>query len=232
MSEQGVEGTRFAMSYFCGHMVAAIDGGLWVLDTGSPASFGRQPMLRIAGDSIPVASAYMGLDADTLSRLIGGEVAGLVGTDVLNRFDVVFDARPECMQLHCHAEELELAGKVLPLDSVLGVPLVQVRIDGELHSMFFDTGASISYFQGDGLDQHPSLGVVSDFYPGVGSFQTGTWRLPVQVGEQALSLRAGQLPGLLGMTLALAGAAGIVGNELCAGRRVGYFARRARLVLA
>ena len=43
-------------------------------------------------------------------------------------------------------------------------------------------------------------------------------------------LRCGSLPGLLGMTLGLASTVGIVGNEVCAGHKVGYFARRGILV--
>ena len=40
--------------------------------------------------------------------------------------------------------------------------------------MFFDTGAQISYLQDDVLDTFPSAGPVTDFYPGVGQFQTET----------------------------------------------------------
>ena len=41
----------------------------------------------------------------------------------------------------------------------------------------------------------------------------------------------GTLPGLLGMTLMMAGAQGIIGNQILTNRVVGYFPRRRLLVL-
>jgi hypothetical protein len=48
----------------------------------------------------------------------------------------------------------------------------------------------------------------------------------------AFEFRCGKLPDLLGLTLAMAGAEGIVGNELCLGRKVGYLPGAKLLVLA
>ena len=101
-----------------------------------------------------------------------------------------------------------------------------------MHRMFFDTGAQISYFQDDALSSFPTRGVLKDFFPGMGEFETQTHDVPVGIESMEFMLRCGSLPGLLGMTLGLAGTAGIVGNEVCAEHTVGYFARRGILVLA
>jgi hypothetical protein len=55
--------------------------------------------------------------------------------------------------------------------------------------------------------------------------------VPVALGEVNYTLRCGTLPALLGMTLMMAGTAGIVGNAVLTGRTVGYFPRRCVLVL-
>jgi len=44
-------------------------------------------------------------------------------------------------------------------------------------------------------------------------------------------VRCGKLPGLMGMSLGLAGVTGILGNELMRGRVTGYFPRRHQLIL-
>lgn len=97
--------------------------------------------------------------------------------------------------------------------------------------MFFDTGAQVSYFQDDLLATFPPAGVVSDFYPGVGQFETDTFMVPFVLGEEAFSLRCGQLPDLLGMTLQMARVQGIVGNAILRDRMVGYFPRRRMMAL-
>ena len=98
--------------------------------------------------------------------------------------------------------------------------------------MFFDTGAQISYFQGDSLSKFPAEGTVQDFYPVIGEFSTDTFRIPIKIGRAQYPLRCGQLPTLLGMSLMLAGTQGIIGNELLQGRVVGYFPRRRWLILS
>ncbi len=92
----------------------------------------------------------------------------------------------------------------------MGIPIVTARVGDSDYRMFFDTGAQTSYFQDDSLTSFPSAGRVTDFYPGVGQFQTDTHDVPVSLGGVVFSLRCGRLPGLLGATLMMAGTVGIV----------------------
>jgi hypothetical protein len=117
------------------------------------------------------------------------------------------------------------------LDEFMGIPIVTARIGGHDYRMFFDTGAQISYFQGDLRTEFPPAGRVTDFYPGVGQFQTDTNDVPVSLAGVAFTLRCGVLPGLLGMTLMMAGTKGIVGNAILRDRIVGYFPRRRTMIL-
>ena len=94
---------------------------------------------------------------------------------------------------------------------------------------FYD--AQISYFQGAALTTFPAAGPVTDFYPGVGQFQTETYMVSAAIGNATYTHRFGSLPGLLGMTLMMAGSAGIIGNEILRTRAVGFFPRRRRVVL-
>jgi hypothetical protein len=97
--------------------------------------------------------------------------------------------------------------------------------------LFFDTGAQVSYFQGDCLLQYPVEGTVMDFYPGLGPFSTDSFRMPIQLGGSRYRLQCGQLPKSLESALMVAETNGIVGSELLRGRCVGYFPRRQQLIL-
>ncbi len=172
----------------------------------------------------------MGLTAHKLSAHVGRDVDGLLGTDILNEFDVLMDipqSRVWLSTAHLDCEE----GDPLPLEFVMNVPTLTAVIDAAPTMVFFDTGAQVSYFQGETLPRYPAAGRVTDFYPGFGSFSTDTFVTPFQFGRTPCTLRCGRLPTVLGMTLMLAEAEGIVGNELLLGRRVGYFPRRRLLVL-
>lgn len=212
-----------------GHVFTELDGGSWLLDTGAPTSFGNGGELSIAGESFRLGENYLGLTSTTLSSFVGVPCAGLLGADVLGRFDLLFDAVRSTLGLS--TGELEHRGQTVPLEQFMGIPILAARIGGEDHRMFFDTGAQISYFQDDSLSDFPGAGSVTDFYPGVGQFQTDTHQVEVTLGGISFTLRCGTLPGLLGATLMMAGVRGIVGNQILVDRKIGYFPRRRRLVI-
>lgn len=212
-----------------GHLFVEVGGDLWLLDTGAPSSFGRSPRLRFCGQEFGLGTDYLGLSADGLSNLVGVPCFGLLGADVLGRFDHLIDL--SAGRLTVSAGEASCGGEPVHLDEFMGIPIVTARIAGADFRMFLDTGAQFSYLEDPPLAGFPHAGRVRDFYPGIGPFETDTFEVPVTLGGLALTLRCGSLPGLLGATLMLAGTKGIVGNEILRGRTVGYFPRRRMLVL-
>lgn len=72
---------------------------------------------------------------------------------------------------------------------------------------------------------------MTDFFPGLGWFETQSFRLPVRLGDTLYQLQCGRLPPLLAASLTAADTGGIVGSELFHNRRIGYFPRRCHLVL-
>ena len=133
--------------------------------------------------------------------------------------------------IHFSKSELSVEGTKISLNQFMGIPLLDARIEGETYRMFFDTGAQVSYFQHRSLNSFPPAGSLRDFYPGYGQFETTTHTLEAQIGEQAITLRCGDLPKMLAAGLVMGGAKGIVGNEILPGRGAGYFPRRGQLVL-
>lgn len=212
-----------------GHLFAEIDGDPWLLDTGAPSSFGASPALRVCGVEFRLPSAYLGLTADALAGFVGGPCAGLIGGDVLGSLDLILDVPGGTLGVS--RDELVHDGRVVRTDPFMGIPIVTATVGGEDHRMFFDTGAQVSYLQDEALARHPGAGRVADFYPGFGRFETDTHELPVTLGGVAFRVRCGTLPGLLGMTLMMASATGILGNEILRGRVAGYFPRRRMLVI-
>lgn len=212
-----------------GHLFVELGGELWLLDTGAPSSFGTSRSLTIAGEQFSLGPSYLGLTPAILSQFVGLPCVGLLGADVLGRFDHLFDTRSG--RLTVSTSELQHSGQTVPLDDYMGIPIVTARVGGHDYRMFFDTGAQISYFQNDSLAEYPSAGRVTDFYPGAGQFQTDTHDVPVSLGGVAFTLRCGTLPSLLGMTLMMASTEGIVGNAILSNRSVGYFPRRRTMAL-
>lgn len=211
------------------HLFMEIEGNFWLFDTGAPISFGECASLRFGGRTFPLAGSYLGLSAQSLSDLVGIRCAGILGADILNKFDFLIDVPNG--RITYSEEPLEHPGATVACSQVMGVPVVTAQVDGSAHDMFFDTGAQISYLQDSSTTRFPPAGTFRDFYPLIGTFETETHFVPLTVGGLSFTLRCGRLPGLLAAALLLAGTTGILGNEILAHRKAGYFPRRSCLVL-
>jgi hypothetical protein len=221
--------TTFPLRNHNRHLFVEIDGTSWLLDTGAPTSFGVSPELSLAGEQFRLVQGYCGLTPATLSQFVGVNCAGLIGMDILGRLDLLIDPIGEIATFS--AEEVQTDGQKIRLDEFMGIPIIEVRIGGSDYQMFFDTGAQISYFQEESLTEYPPAGTITDFYPGIGQFQTATHNVQISIGKEEHTLRCGTLPGLLGATLMMAGVQGIVGNQIIKNRKVGFFPRRQLLIL-
>jgi len=211
------------------HLFVEIDGYLWLFDTGAPASFGESNEITLDTQCFQLSNDHLGLSASTLSQFTGVECRGLIGADILCKFDHLLDVPSGTVAIS--TDDLEHTGKTLPLSEFMGIPILTARIASGDYQMFFNTGAQISYFQENTITDFPSAGTVTDFYPGIGQFKTDTHKVKVELGDCAFTLRCGTLPGLLGATLMLAGTSGIIGNQIMRNRAIGYFPRRNVLCL-
>ena len=127
------------------HLFMILDDKKWLIDTGSPASFGEENSLSICNQTFKIENTYGTLDAKELTSHIGLDVTGLVGVDILNTFDVLFSINK--YEVTFSKYDIDVEGDVLPIDSFMGIPIIKVNILDTEYSMFFDTGAQISYFQ-------------------------------------------------------------------------------------
>jgi hypothetical protein len=214
----------FELKFLEKHLYLSLEDQLWLFDTGAPQSFGEGEKLSIMGREFPLASNFMGLDANKVSEHAGVEMQGLLGADIINHFDYRIDVQNESIEIS--EDSIEMGQSPLQIKEFMGIPILTAEIGGTEYSMFFDSGAQYSYFQGDGLSSFPALGTVADFYPGVGPFETDTFSVPMKIGSVEINTQCGMLPDLLAMTLSMADTSGIIGNELLINRVVTYSPKR------
>ena len=211
------------------HLYVEIDGALWVYDTGADTSFGNRST-GLLGPKEDVADLYAGqFSAADISGFLGETVAGIIGADIINRYDHIIDLKAN--RLTVSDCDLTSEGFVQPLEFFMGVPMLKANIGGTSHSLFFDTGAQISYFQGTAPADAVDAEDLEDFFPMVGAFRTQTKHIKVGLNGLSHMLRCGKLPGMMGMALSMANVSGILGNEVMRGRVTAFYPRRQQLVL-
>jgi hypothetical protein len=212
-----------------GHLVTQLPQGRFLVDTGSPSSIGDGGTLVFAGERHSLCTDYLGATASSLANSVGTPLDGLIGTDILNRYDTVISPREG--RLIVSSDPLDLEGTALEIDWCQGIPIVETAAAGRTLRAFFDTGAWLSYLDPELARQHPRCGHRRDFHPGLGTFETDTYRVSFTIGGRRVELLVGVLPEILRASLMLAGTAGILGTEILEQHRVLYAPRRNRLVL-
>lgn len=212
-----------------GHIIAIAGQLQLLIDTGAPCSVGDSSTLAFAGGSYPMQRNYMGISPESLSKSVGTHVNALVGADILNQYDILID--PNTNSLNMTEDDVPLAGSSLELDSFMGIPIVKARVGQDAVRMFFDTGAKLSYLDPDKTTALQSIGTESDFYPGVGTFSTNLYDVPITLATESMVLRVGNLPELLQMTLMMADTNGILGTAILRTHKVSYAPRRKTMTI-
>jgi hypothetical protein len=213
-----------------GHIiVTSEDGKICLIDTGAPCTVGNAEIVMFAGGRYPLKPDFLGKAADELPGPIGVRIDVLIGVDILNRYDMLID--PVRKVLVFSEEELAVEGEALPIEQAMGVPIVTADVGGNRLKMFFDTGAKVSYVDEKTADAYPRVGTAHDYYMTVGPFQTSIHRIPMLLGSLTIDLECGTLPQSLQLSLAAAGAEGIVGNAILERFMVAYMPRRNKIIL-
>lgn len=203
----------FPMRFVDGHIIVSMNTFDYIVDTGSSASFGH-------GDHIIINEKHFslskndpsGITIDSLNSLSGLQVHGLIGMDILIRFDIKFTENQ--MIFSDTPTSNDPTSIRLPIvEMILGVPIINLNIEGKTRRIFFDTGAKISYISED-LLVRKSIGKMDDFHPLIGKYQTSIYHVNVKINEQAHQLTFGTLPSVLKMLLIMGRTEGIIGTEL------------------
>ena len=232
----GIHGQSFdfKLEYLNSHLFIVLDNQRWLLDTGSPVSFGEDSGLVFCGRGFQLARSAMQVTAKDVSRLVGITTRGLLGTDVINQFDWLFDIPNQTVTVSPTSISRNMfSGKaeIIPLNLLAGIPLLHTHVQNQDIKAFFDTGAQFSYLESSLLARFPREKVAQDFHPFTGPFQTILHRVKMVFISAVEYLDCGRLPEKLAPILTLSGAKGIIGNEILLHRLALYSPSQKMLVL-
>lgn len=195
------------------HFLAELENGFALIDTGSPVSFGTGQPLEIGDTQDDLAGLL-----PSISHEVGAEVSSLIGTDILGAWAVVLDWNAG--EIRFERAPMEIPGTEIPVHLRLGVPLLDISVQGRTVKAILDSGAQLSYADPETANTHLPVGVVDDFYPMLGRFETSVYRFPVIAGGREIDAQWGILPGALGHLLGIAGARWILGVDFFRERRI------------
>jgi hypothetical protein len=221
---------QYPMEMREGHLVVRHDAQALLLNTGCPVSMGHRTSFEFLDLEIPALQRYHGITVQQWSEVIGINIDVVLGSDVLGSHAVAIDSEAGRVVFDDAAARPNARGA--PLETVAGMPVVEVGLAGGRRRLLFHTGATLSCLRDVDTRAHPCVGVARDSYPGLGEFATELRQVPLVFGDQPVSLECGQLPPPLERALRLTDIDGIVGTNLLRTFSVGWGSRFSELRLA
>ena len=210
---------EFKLELFDGHAIIRDDVNVILIDTGSPITIHKEKSLGFCGKEYTCSTSQMGLNSKELSRLLGMEVTTLLGVDVMKNYRVLLDYTSE--KVVFTEGELEGFGERMEFTQFMGIPIIELNVDGNVGRFFLDTGAKLSYLKEALTAKYKAVRTERDFYPNVGEFEVPVFDIEAKIGDEPLEVSFGTLPKLLQGLLNMADVDGIIGYDLFRNFKVG-----------
>jgi len=204
--------SNYGIEIFDNHVIILMEGKRVLLDTGAPTTISDGSSLQMMGINYNLPSKYLGFSMQEFNQLIGTEINILLGADILK--NVNFLVEWDKKEIQFSSTPFMCKGVSIPVDFYMGIPKIDLKVNGRGLKVFLDTGAKLSYLPSEITSRYKRVGTAQDFYPLIGRFTTDIYEIEVGLGNHLFPITAGNLPELLQMTLAMTNAKGILGNDI------------------
>ena len=194
------------------HLIIELDGNSLLLDTGAPYTIANKGVIKFCNSNDPAAKNMTGVTITNISDLLKRKIDVLLGNDVLSLYHIRISRSVNTVNVN--REIIDDVGITIPFEFLMGVPVIELKVENKMKKFFFDTGAQLSYVNKEAVVNHQMLGVKKDFYPLIGEYETNFYELDAEIARNDHKMQFGVLPELIGMTLTIAGVDGIIGTEL------------------
>ncbi len=104
------------------------------------------------------------------------------------------------------------------MDTLMGIPIFPLMLQGQPTKALFDTGAHLSYINPEVVEGQAPSGQRNDFYPFVGQFVAPTYRILTALDNAPLDIEYGILPDclqmMLGAAMNMSHTSAVIGTQL------------------
>lgn len=186
--------------------------GWALIDTGSPISFGDLDVFEMDRDRYTVDRNSL---TEEVRHHLGIDIAAVIGMNILRHYDLRIDYMSKISEYHihhAHTPQLRME-QGTSLHYVMGIPVVNASVNGKVVPVYVDT-CSHHTFIDKALIKGPQVGIVYDFYPGIGMFESLTYQTKLSLCNCDFIINAAVLPRSLQYLMHYSGVKGIIGLDV------------------
>ena len=184
-----------------------------LFDTGSLYTISNND-IEIDGKNVEYSHLYDDIfDVKAFNKIIGIEFDTFLGNNILDTKEVLIDSGNRMIVFGDNLEQ-QRGAYGYEMRRILGVPQIQINVNGNVVKTVFDTGAHISYLSDELLNGAKFLGEEDDFYPEYGDFKVKTFETEISIGDKKIPFKFGELPINLSLLFSSFNSECILGNDI------------------
>lgn len=206
----------FQITFVKGHPAINVDGNIFIVDTGSPATFGRQETITLCGRDFnaDMENNVFGVNMEEISKLLGTHIDGFIGGDTFRQLAALeFDYPNNTITFHDVLPDM-VHGSQTDFEMCRNYVSINLLINGQTHRVFFDCGAPIAYLNPEILPNRKPDGVRNDVSPFGGAFESPVFLMETQFAGRTFESVYGPIPETHRTLVIGFGHDGIVGKNI------------------
>lgn len=203
----------FEVEVYRGHLIMKCCGKDVLLDTGSPWTLGSGETLEFMGKTVYCEKGGQMYNIDSVRQLLGRDIDVLMGMNVLDGM---------CMLVDLTADEVTFSDEPLTLENAVTIFLerpnnfvtIRAEVSGMPVNLVVDTGAQLSYLNGQYIAGLDPIGTHKDFHPLMGHYEVPIYGMPVNIAGRDLDVVWGEATPGVSALISPIGADGVLGYDL------------------
>jgi hypothetical protein len=206
-----------------------INKNIYVMDIGFDNSFSHNNKLTIDGIDFNVASRINECDSEELSNTLNLNISGLIGADIINSFDFLYDIANSKVTIS--KDEINFEGNEIDISFCGNYPKFEISILDKSIQVSFGIGISISYLDNELIDYFREKKILRNFYDKDGDIAINAYQIRTKIGEMNYDIKYTSPNILFKIFFYTFNLFGCLGNDFIGDKKVGYFPRRKKIII-
>lgn len=194
------------------NLIVDFDDKKALLSLGSNFSLSNDKTITILDKTFNLTDQYMGFFLKDVKNYLNADVDCILGSEILSKFNLKIDFKNKDFFISDKAIKDLKEGT--PIKFELDVPKIPFKVNDKPVVATLDSLSNLSYINEKNLLEKTVIGEESDFFLGMGNFETKYYNSKFSLGNETFNLKTAVYPSVISKSRFLSVEKIVIGKEL------------------
>lgn len=194
------------------NLIVKIGNKKALLSLGTNFSLSNDKTVTILGKTFNLTDQYMGFSLKDVNKYLNVDIDYILGSEILSKYNLKIDYKNKELKLSDTA--INDLKESIPIKYELEIPKIPFKVNNRNVEAILDTISNLSYVNEKNLDEKSAKGEETDFFLGMGNFETKYYNSTYTLGEESFNLKTALYPSVISKSRFLTVDKIVIGKEL------------------